>query len=90
MVADTSRGHTANCGATMAKNQGSWERADSVSAISIEDRVAVSVAEAVRLSGLGRTFLFAEMRAARLRYVKKGRRRLIRLDDLRAYLNKSD
>lgn len=52
----------------------------------VDDRIAVSVSEASRLSGLGRTLLYEEMRKHRLRHIRRGRRRLIRLDDLRAYL----
>lgn len=37
-------------------------------------------------TGLGRTFLFGEIRLGRLRAVKAGRRTLVRDDDLRAYL----
>ena len=37
-------------------------------------------------TGLGRTFLFGEIRLGRLKAVKAGRRTLVRDDDLRAYL----
>jgi excisionase family DNA binding protein len=56
------------------------------SAVEIDDRIAVSIAEAVRLSGLGRTFLYSEMAENQLPYITRGRRRLIRLEDLHSYL----
>lgn len=49
--------------------------------------IAVSIAEACRMSGLGRTTIFAEIKVGRLRAVKAGGRTLIRLTDLRNYLD---
>jgi len=37
-------------------------------------------------TGLGRTFIFGEIRLGRLKAVKAGRRTLVRDQDLRAYL----
>jgi len=51
-----------------------------------DDRIAVSVAEATRLSGLGRSFLYAGIAARRLPFISRGKRRLILVDRLRAYL----
>lgn len=55
-----------------------------------DDRIAVSVSEACRLSGLGRTLLYAEMHNRRLKFILRRGRRLIRLDDLKAYLDHND
>lgn len=48
---------------------------------------ALSVAEACRLSGLGRTTIFAAIKEGRLRAVKAGGRTLIRPEALRAFLD---
>lgn len=50
------------------------------------DRIAVSIAEAVQMTGLSRTFLYSEIAANRLVSYKKGARRLINVDALRSYL----
>lgn len=47
---------------------------------------AVSIPEAVRLTGVGRTRLYTEMGSGRLRYRKCGRRTLILIEDLRDWL----
>ena len=50
------------------------------------DRVAVSVANATHMSGLGRTKLYEALSAGALSSVKIGSRRLILVDDLRDWL----
>lgn len=48
--------------------------------------VAYSIADAVRVCGIGRTMLFAEIRAGRIKARKFGSRTLILADDLKRYL----
>lgn len=48
--------------------------------------IALSVRDAVKVSGLSRAFLYREMGANRIPYIKRGMRRLIRMDALDAYL----
>jgi putative DNA primase/helicase len=50
------------------------------------DPLAVSVAAATRVSGIGRTSLYEAMGSGELASCKVGKRRLILLDDLRAWL----
>ena len=50
--------------------------------------IAVSVDNAVPISGVGRTLLYAAIKEKRLRSLKVGRRRLILLDDLAEYLRR--
>jgi excisionase family DNA binding protein len=50
------------------------------------DRLAYSPDEAAKLAGIGRTFLFSEMKAGRLRARKAGARTLIEADDLKRWL----
>jgi Helix-turn-helix domain len=45
-----------------------------------------TIAEAVRASGIGRTTLYADLKAGRLTARKRGKRTIILADDLRAYL----
>lgn len=52
-----------------------------------DDRLAYSPDEAARLAGVSRAFLYLEMQRAKLRTVKIGRRRLVRREDLLAWLN---
>ncbi len=54
--------------------------------MSQQEREAYSVAGAVDVSGLGRTFIFEQIRAGRLRARKAGRRTIILAADLRAFL----
>jgi excisionase family DNA binding protein len=49
-------------------------------------KLAISVREAVDTSGMSRAFLYEAMRAGELTFLKIGRRRLILVDDLRAWL----
>jgi excisionase family DNA binding protein len=50
------------------------------------DPLAVSVHAAARVSGIGRTRLYEAMGSGELASCKVGKRRLIMLDDLRAWL----
>jgi excisionase family DNA binding protein len=52
-----------------------------------DDRLAYSPEEAARLTGVSRAFLYLEMQREKLRTVKIGRRRLVRREDLLAWLN---
>ena len=49
-------------------------------------RLAYSVDEAARLTGLSRDLLYDEMRRGNLTYIKVGRRRLITLHHLQQFL----
>ena len=50
------------------------------------DRLAYSIDEAARLTGLSRDLLYDEMRRGNLAYVKVGRRRLITRHHLQEFL----
>lgn len=50
--------------------------------------IAISPAEAARLVGLGKTKLYAVMGAGELPFLKIGTRRLIRVTDLEAWIEK--
>ena len=50
------------------------------------ERLAYSVNEAARLTGLSRDLLYDQMRRGNLRYVKIGRRRLITRQHLEQFL----
>jgi excisionase family DNA binding protein len=50
------------------------------------ERLAYSVDEAARLTGLSRDLLYDEMRRGHLDYIKVGRRRLITRQDLEQFL----
>jgi len=50
------------------------------------ERLAYSIDEAARLTGLSRDLLYDEMRRGHLTYVKVGRRRLITRHHLRQFL----
>ena len=50
------------------------------------EKLAYRIDEAVRASGLGRTTIYDEIKAKRLRSVKVAGRRLILRDDLEAFL----
>ncbi|CAM3374742.1 helix-turn-helix domain-containing protein [Asticcacaulis taihuensis] len=51
------------------------------------DKISFRVDEAVKASGLGRSFLYEKMSEGRLRSIKIGGRRLILKTDLVAFLN---
>ncbi|MBU6373654.1 MAG: helix-turn-helix domain-containing protein [Alphaproteobacteria bacterium] len=53
----------------------------------VRDLIAVAPAEAARIAGLGRSTLYLALRSGDLPSLKLGRRRLIRLDALTAWLN---
>ena len=52
----------------------------------LTDRLAYSVEEAARVTGLSRNLLYDEMRAGRLAYLKVGRCRIITRQHLEAFL----
>jgi excisionase family DNA binding protein len=53
---------------------------------SMGDRLAYSVEEAARVTGLSRDLLYDQMRAGKLLYLKVGRRRIITRQHLGAFL----
>ena len=53
---------------------------------SLLEPIAVSPSEAARLAGVGRTTIYASISAGELRSIKVGKRRLIAVDALRAWL----
>jgi hypothetical protein len=54
--------------------------------MNLEERLAVDADEVQGLGGPGRTVVFEEIKAGRLKARKCGRRTLILVDDLREYL----
>ncbi len=58
-----------------------WKRIEGLS-----QPLAVSPTEAARLAGVGRTTLYLAMREGDLKSLKIGKRRLIAVDALRAWL----
>jgi excisionase family DNA binding protein len=52
-------------------------------------RLAYSVDEAARLTGLSRDLLYDQMRAGKLAYLKVGRRRIITRQHLEAFLTRA-
>ncbi len=50
------------------------------------ERLAVSVEDAAAMAGVGRTTLYAALGGGALRSLKIGKRRLIRVDALRAWI----
>ncbi len=50
------------------------------------ERLAVSVEDAAAMAGVGRTTLYAALGAGSLRSLKIGKRRLIRLEALEAWI----
>ena len=57
------------------------------SADEISERLAYSVDEAAKITGLSRDLLYDQMRAGRLLYLKVGRRRVITRQHLEAFLS---
>ena len=55
----------------------------------LADRLAYSVEEAARITGLSRDLLYDQMRVGKLLYLKVGRRRLITRQHLEAFLTKA-
>lgn len=49
-------------------------------------KLAVTIAEATNVSGVGKTKLYQEIRAGKIRTRKAGRLTLILIEDLEAYL----
>jgi excisionase family DNA binding protein len=52
----------------------------------VSGKLAYSIAELPGIVSLGRSHIYQEIRAGRLRTVKAGRRTLVLADDLRAWL----
>lgn len=50
--------------------------------------IAISIADAVRMSGLGRTSLYAAIAAGKLRTKKSGRRTLVETQALRQFIER--
>jgi excisionase family DNA binding protein len=55
----------------------------------LTERLAYSVEEAARITGLSRDLLYDQMRTGRLGYLKVGRRRIITRQHLEAFLTRS-
>jgi len=51
------------------------------------EQLAVSPTEAARLAGVGRTFLYEAISSGALKSIKIRKRRLIAIDELRAWLS---
>lgn len=49
-------------------------------------QLGYTIAEAVKATGIGRTTIYADLKAGRLAARKRGKRTIILADDLRAYL----
>ena len=49
--------------------------------------LAVTIHEAARLSGIGRSTIYAEIKSGNLKIRKVGRRTIVMLGDLRAFLD---
>ena len=52
--------------------------------------LAVPIPEAARLGGVGRSTIYAEIKSKRLKIRKVGRRTIVAMDDLRAWLASKD
>jgi excisionase family DNA binding protein len=52
----------------------------------VEDKITFTVDQIGKRTGLSRTFLYAEVKAGRLRSLKVGKHRLIHIDDETDYL----
>jgi excisionase family DNA binding protein len=55
----------------------------------LAERLAYSVEEAARVTGLSRDLLYDQMRAGKLLYLKVGRRRIITRQHLEAFLTRA-
>jgi excisionase family DNA binding protein len=53
----------------------------------MQDQLAFSLSSVCKLADIGRTALYEEIAAGKLRAVKRGRRTLILADDLRRWLD---
>ena len=58
--------------------------------LSPHEPLAVSPTEAARLSGLGRTTIFAAIKSGELRSTKIGTRRLITIEAIKAWLENNE
>jgi len=54
--------------------------------LAMVEKGSMEIAEACRFSGLGRTFLYMAMDRGELRYLKRGKRRLIPVIELQRFL----
>jgi len=52
----------------------------------VTNRTAITIDEMAARTGLSRAFLYLEIKAGRLKTLKIGRRRLVRVEDEAAYL----
>lgn len=48
--------------------------------------IAMPIPDAARISGVGRSTIYSEIAKGNLKIVKIGRRTVVRMDDLRAWL----
>jgi excisionase family DNA binding protein len=51
------------------------------------DAIAVTIQDACRITGLGRSKIYEEINARRLRVRKSGQRTVIRMTDLKAFID---
>lgn len=70
----------------MTNSDVSHEARRAVAAAGVGARLAFRVEDFVALSGIGRTTIYAEIKAGRLKAKKAGRRTIILADDGREYL----
>jgi hypothetical protein len=54
--------------------------------VRLDELLAVSIGRLAKITDLGKTYLYSEIAAGRLRLTKKGRRSLIVLEDAKAWL----
>jgi excisionase family DNA binding protein len=59
---------------------------DGCTALNRRERLAYSIQDVTKLTGLGRSYIYEEIRDGRLRIRKAGRRSLVLPDDLKAWL----
>lgn len=60
---------------------------NSMSKLATVEPLAVDVEAAAKIAGVGRTHFYQEIKKGRLRAVKSGSRTLVRMTDLREYLD---